>query len=109
MKSIFEEIDEKPDADLVSSFNETVDMVALLNVNLGLKVMHSYGYTFGDLVKMRISDQTRYTMPMDYRNVSATIATNNWSSAINSEDNVIRPRIISRKFVWPMMRTNKIC
>lgn len=41
LKSIFEEIDEKPDADLMS-FNETVetiDTVSLLDINLGLKVI----------------------------------------------------------------------
>lgn len=40
LRSIFEEIDEKPYADLMNNFNETVDdMVALLDINLGLKVI----------------------------------------------------------------------
>lgn len=44
LKSIFEEIDEKPDTDLMSSFAETMDTVALLDMNLGLKVMSLLSY-----------------------------------------------------------------
>ncbi len=39
LMSIFEEIDEKPDTDLISSFHETTDTVAMLERSLGLKVM----------------------------------------------------------------------
>lgn len=39
LMSIFEEVDEKPYAELLSSFNETVDTVALLDTILGLKVI----------------------------------------------------------------------
>lgn len=38
LKSIFEEIDEKPDAEFMTLFSEVEDTVYLLDVNLGLKV-----------------------------------------------------------------------
>lgn len=38
LKSIFEEIDEKPNANFDSSFSDTMDTVAMLDANIGLKV-----------------------------------------------------------------------
>lgn len=40
LRSIFEEIDEKPDAELITSFSEMEDTVSLLDANLGLKVVY---------------------------------------------------------------------
>lgn len=55
LRPIFEEIDEKPDADLINSFTETVDTVGLLDINLGLKVIQFRIVRNKELYKQNIS------------------------------------------------------
>lgn len=95
LRSIFEEVDEKPDAELMSNFNEMEDMVALLDTNLGLKVIQ---LRLCKWLEGNIIYNQRYIMVTDCQNVFATIATNNSSSATSSENSAIQQRFISIKF-----------